>query len=691
MRRDRPGDRARDLVVDLVVVRLVAPRRKADLEDEEFAGERRRIDVIGQPAAIAHGEAPQLGAACEKARDAPLKLRFGGVHFFQPSRRQYTWPVEHGNDFLVQASLYFAAAVAAVMISHKFGLGSVAGYLLAGIAIGPWGFQLVEADAHIKGFAELGVAFLLFVIGLELEPRRLWSMRAKLLGLGLSQVLGSIAVIAAAGWALGLEPRVALIAAMALSLSSTALALAPLRERGALGTQGGQGTFAVLLFQDIAVIPMLALLPLLGTGATGSTFSWQKLGLAVAVIVLTLGGGRLVARPVFRHIARTRLREIFTAFALLLVLVIALAFEHVGLSMALGAFLGGVLLAESEYRHEIEAAVEPFKGLLLGLFFIAVGMSADLSFLVAKPLLVFGLIAWLFVLKGAVLWAIARWARLPRAERPLFILLLAQGGEFAFVILGVAATHGGVAADIAQALLLVVAISMLLTPFMLALHDRFAPSFAAPAEERAPDVPQAGKVIVAGLGRVGQVVGRLLHAAGYEPTMLDDDPDHVDEMRKFGFRVFYGDATRLDLLHAAGADDADFIVIVLDDADATTRLARTVKTHFSKLRIIARARDMRHMFELRDLGVETIERETWLAALKLGELAVAQASGDPERARRTAETFAQHDVKVVAKLYEVHRNEPDAHVTVSNELREQLARTLSEDERRIAAIRSENP
>jgi len=599
--------------------------------------------------------------------------------------------VEHGNDFLVQASLYFASAVIAVMLAHRLGLGSVAGYLLAGIAIGPWGFQLVDTVDHIKAFAELGVVFLLFVIGLELEPRRLWSMRAKLLGLGLSQVLGSIAAIALAGWALGFDLRVALIAAMALSLSSTALALAPLAERGAFATQGGQGTFAVLLFQDIAVIPMLALLPLLGTGEGGAGFSWERLGLAAAVMVLTLGGGRLVARPVFRHIARTRLREIFTAFALLLVLVIALAFEHAGLSMALGAFLGGVLLAESEYRHEIEAAVEPFKGLLLGLFFIAVGMSADFAVLISRPFFVFGLIVGLFLIKGAVLWLIARSARLPRAERPLFILLLAQGGEFAFVILGLAVAHGAMAGEVGQAITLAVAISMLLTPFMLALHDRLAPAFAAPAEKRAPDVPQTSNVIVAGLGRVGQVVARMLHAAGFVPTVLDDDPDHVEQSRKFGFRVFYGDATRLDLLHAAGADTADFLIIALDDDEATTRLAQVAKAHFPRLRIIARAHDMRHLFTLRDLGVETIERETWLSALKLGELAVAQASEDPERARRTAETFAEHDVEVVAKLYEVHRNRPDAHVTVSNELRDQLARTLSEDERRIAIIKPERP
>ena len=600
--------------------------------------------------------------------------------------------MEHGAGFLVPATIYFAAAVVAVMLSHRLGLGSVAGYLLAGIAIGPWGFRLVGEPGEIRALGELGVVFLLFVIGLELEPRRLWSMRTRLLGLGLSQVLGSIAVIAAAGWALGVDPKVAIIAGMALSLSSTALALQPLTERGALATQGGQGTFAILLFQDIAVIPMLAILPLLGTAAAGAGFSWQKLVIAVAVIVLTLLGGRLLARPVFRYIARTRLREIFTAFALLLVLVISIAFEHAGMSMALGAFLAGVLLAESEYRHEIEAAVEPFKGLLLGLFFIAVGMSIDFGVLIERPLLVLALIAGLFLLKGVVLWAIARKAAFPAGERPLFVLLLAPGSEFAFVLLAVAVTNGAMPEDSAQALTLAVAVSMLITPFFLALHDHLAPRFFAEATPaREADVPERGKVIVAGLGRVGQVVARMLHGAGVEPTVLDDDPDHVEQSRKFGFRVFYGDATRLDLLHAAGAEHADFLVIALDDPDAALHLAQVARTHFPNLRLIARARDMRHMFKLRDLGVQTIERETWLSALKLGELAVAQASGDAERAKRVAETFAAHDVDVVAKLYDVHRSAPDAHVIVSNELRDQLARTLSEDERRIAEIKPERP
>jgi glutathione-regulated potassium-efflux system ancillary protein KefC len=591
--------------------------------------------------------------------------------------------MEHGNAVLLQTAVYFAAAVLAVMAAHKLGLGSVAGYLLAGIAIGPWGLKLIQQPEAIRAFAELGVVFLLFVIGLELEPHRLWSMRTRLIGLGLSQMLGSIAVIAGVALIFRVDMRVALVAGMALALSSTALALQPLNERGALGTRGGHATFAILLFQDIAVIPMLTALPLLGESGGWSGFSWQGVGFSVAVVVGTLVLGHFIARPVFRHIARTRLREIFTAFALLLVIGIALVFEKAGLSMALGAFLAGVLLAESEYRHEIEAAIEPFKGLLLGLFFISVGMSVDFAVLLARPWVVVGLIVGLFLLKSIVLWIIAARARLPASERPLFVLLLAQGGEFAFVILGLAAANDAIPDPTAQAITLAVALSMLLTPFLLVVHDRFiAPRFsdavALPAEE-----PEPGKVIVAGLGRVGQVVARLLNASGFHPTVLDDDPDHVEQSRQFGFRVFYGDATRLDLLHAAGADRADLLVIALDDRAAITRLARTARAHFPRLRLIARAHDMRHMFELRDLGVEMIERETWLSALKLGETALAVAAQDPARASRAAQAFAEHDHVVQAKLYAVHKSEPNSHITVSNELRDQLKRTLAEDDAEV--------
>ena len=591
--------------------------------------------------------------------------------------------MEHGHILLVQAAIYFAAAVLAVMAAHRLGLGSVAGYLLAGIAIGPWGLKVVQQPDAIRSFAELGVVFLLFVIGLELEPRRLWHMRTQLLGLGLSQVLGSIVAIAAVALLAGFDMRVALIAGMALSLSSTALALQPLTERGALATQGGQAGFAILLFQDLAVIPMLAVLPLLGTAGGWSGFTWQALAFAVAAIVGTLVLGHFIARPVFRHIARTRLREIFTAFALLLVLGIALVFETAGLSMALGAFLAGVLLAESEYRHEIQATIEPFKGVLLGLFFISVGMSVDFTVLLKHPGIVLGVIAGLFLVKGTVLWLIAQRAALPTAERSLFIVLLAQGGEFAFVILGLGAANQALPEATAQAITLAVALSMIATPFLLLFHDRVIAPRLGVLIERPAEQPEPAKVIVAGLGRVGQVVARLLNASGFQPTVLDDDPDGVEELRKFGFRVFYGDATRLDLLHAAGAERANLLVIALDDRDAITQLARIARTNFPRLRIIARAHDMRHMFELRDIGVEMMERETWLSALKIGESALAVMTQDPERAQRAARAFAEHDHVVQAKLYAVHKSEPDTHISVSNQLRDQLKRTLAEDDSQV--------
>jgi glutathione-regulated potassium-efflux system ancillary protein KefC len=472
---------------------------------------------------------------------------------------------------------------------------------------------------------------------------------------------------------------------MALALSSTALALAPLTERGAMKTQGGQSVFAILLFQDIAVIPMLTILALMGT-TSATTLSWTGGLYAVGVIAATLVGGHFLMRPVFRYVARMRQREIFTALALLLVIGIAGAYEKAGLSMALGSFLAGVLLAESEYRHEIEAAVEPFKGLLLGLFFVAVGMSVDFGLLFGKPLLILGIIVGLFALKSAVLWVIARAAKLPPGETPLFILLLAQGGEVAFVLLTLGVQQQVLPLETAQAVTLAVALSMLSTPFLLILHDRvILPRLKIDAPAKAEDTPEEGKVIVAGLGRIGQVVARILHGAGHEPTILDDDPDHVEQSRRFGFRVFYGDATRLDLLEAAGAARADFLIIALDDPAAISLLARTAVKHFPNLRIIARARDMRHMFELRDIGVELIERETFESALELSRAALSAITGDAERSKRAVKAFARHDNVVLSKLYAVHKSEQDIHVSVSNELRDQFAQTLREDEGAVAA------
>jgi glutathione-regulated potassium-efflux system ancillary protein KefC len=600
--------------------------------------------------------------------------------------------MEHASGYLIQSVVFLASAVLAVVFAHRLGLGSVAGYLLAGIGIGPFGLGLVDKVEDVRHIAELGVVFLLFVIGLELEPKRLWSMRTQLIKLGLAQVVGSIVLIAVVAWFAGNSVRVGIVAGMALALSSTALALQPLTERGALQNKGGQAVFAILLFQDIAVIPMLAVLPLLGAAGTPATFSWTGFAFAVGVIATTLVGGHYLAQPVFRHIARTRQREIFTAFALLLVLGIAWGFESAGLSMALGTFLAGVLLAESEYRHEIEAAVEPFKGLLLGLFFIAVGMSVDFGLLFARPLLILGLIVGLFSLKSAVLWAIARFADLPRSQRPLFILLLAQGGEFAFVLLTLGVQRDVLRADTAHAMTLAVALSMLSTPFLLLFHDRvLAPRFTDKAPERSHQPPEAGKVIVAGLGRVGQVVARLLHGSGFEPTILDDNPDHVEQSRRFGFRVFYGDATRLDLLEAAGAARADFLIITLDDPGSISKLARTAVKNFPNLRIISRARDMRHMFELRDIGVSVIERETFESSLELSRAALTAITGDAERSKRAVRAFARHDSVVLSKLYAVHTGGIDANISISNELRDQFARTLREDEAAKASEPGEKP
>jgi glutathione-regulated potassium-efflux system ancillary protein KefC len=316
---------------------------------------------------------------------------------------------------------------------------------------------------------------------------------------------------------------------------------------------------------------------------------------------------------------------------------------------------------------------------------MSVGLSADFSVLREKPLLIAALVVALYAVKALVLWAVAWHARIPLAERPLLVLLLAQGGEFAFVLLGPAAGGRVLPKDIADTLILVVALSMLLSPLLLVVHDRLFLRRAGAERQREADRPEQGKVILAGLGRVGQVVARLLDASGYPPTVLDDDPDHVEQCRKFGFRVFYGDATRLDLLHAAGADRAAFLIVTLDDPNATTRLVKTARKHFPKLRIVARARDMRHMFELRDLGIEVMERETWHSALRLGEAALTAISGDEERARRAARAFVDHDREVVEQLYEVHRNAPDAHISVSNRLRDQLARTLARHRARRGA------
>ncbi|MEJ2178955.1 MAG: glutathione-regulated potassium-efflux system protein KefC [Gammaproteobacteria bacterium] len=593
----------------------------------------------------------------------------------------------HG--LLFNAFIYLAAAVVAVPITKRLGFGAVLGYLLAGVVIGPWGIGLIREAEDILHFAEFGVVLLLFAIGLELNPRRLWEMRKPILGLGGAQVVISAVLLAGIGMMFCLTISVAVVAAMGVSLSSTAMALQLLTEKNLLPTPAGHSGFSVLLFQDIAVIPMLAVIPLLGTNVTETTatgFDWIALLQAVGVILLIVVGGHFVLRPVLRMIAATGLREVFTAFTLLLVIATALLVNMVGMSMALGAFLAGVLLAESEYRHALESDIEPFKGLLLGLFFIAVGMSIDFGILLRDPLLIIGLALGLVVMKMCILYVLGRFYGLPARQLPLFALVLSQGGEFAFVLFGVAQTSGVFPATVTDTLIVTVALSMITTPLLMLIHDKFI----EPRFDRVPATPmdemedEGNQVIIAGFGRFGQIVGRLLHANGIDATVLEHDPNHIETLRRFRFKVFYGDACRLDLLRAAGAERAKLLVVAIDEKEGALQLVELVRDNFPHLQIIARAWDLGHVFELLEKGVHVYERETFEGALRLGEEALKQLGFSAWKAKQAAHRFRLHDEETLRELYQHYHEDFDVRVRISADARERLRETMQSDEDHIS-------
>ena len=589
---------------------------------------------------------------------------------------------DHGPLF--NAFVYLVAAVVAVPLFRRLGLGSVLGYLFAGVVIGPWGIGLIRNVEDILRFAELGVVLLLFLIGLELNPRRLWALRRPILGLGGAQVVATGVVLTAAGVLLGADWRSALVAGMGLALSSTAIALQILTERNLLATPAGSATFSILLFQDIAVIPMLAVVPLLATaGAQPETASaWLGVLKLVGVIAGIVLGGRFVLRPLFRVIAGTRVREIFTAFSLLLVIGIALLMQAVNLSMALGTFLAGVLLAESEYRHALESDIEPFKGLLLGLFFISVGMSVDFGLLLERPVAVALLVGGLVAVKVGVLWMLARGYGLPRSQHVFFAAVLSQGGEFAFVLFSVAVAAGVLSSGLSGLLIGVVAISMMTTPLLLIVNERLVEPRFATHEERPADAIEDARdpVIIAGFGRFGQIVGRLLHANGIGTTILDHDPEHIETVRRFGFKVFYGDAGRLDLLRAAGAEHARLLVLAVDDRAESLRIIDLVREHFPHLVIVARAWDVVHAFELLERGVLDFERETFEGALKLGEEALRRLGLTAWQAKQAAHQFRAHDGKLLAELYTHFREDLDVRIAISASARERLREQMRGDE-----------
>jgi glutathione-regulated potassium-efflux system ancillary protein KefC len=582
---------------------------------------------------------------------------------------------------MLEALVFLAAAVIVVPLAARLGLGSVLGYLIAGAVIGPWGLRLVDGAESTANLAELGVVLMLFVIGLELDPRRLLAMRRVVFGAGSLQLAASGALLCAGLFALGLKWQAALVAGLALALSSTAIALQATTERNELETPTGRAAFGILLFQDIAAIPLIALVPFVGhVEKAGAAPLWQRLAIAIAAIAGVIVIGRYLTRPLLRLIAKADVREVFTAFALLLVIGIAELMQLAGLSMAMGAFLAGVLLAGSEFRHALESDIEPFKGLLLGLFFISVGMTIDFGLLGSRPAMVLLLLAGFLGLKIASLLFVATRIDICR-DRWLFALLLSQGGEFAFVVFGAARSAALFSPEWEALLTIAVALSMATTPLFLAAHDQWLQR--KDKVDRAPDkVTDEGPVIIAGFGRYGQIVGRLLLASDIRAVVLDHDPDQVDSVRKFGYKVFYGDATRLDLLEAAGARKARLLINAIDDVEASLTLVDRVRANFPDLEILSRARNVSHYFELRLRGVNVIERETFESALRTGRAALERLGTDRFRAKELADHFRRHNIASVDATLPYYQDEA-RRMSMAKQGREELERQFARDRERF--------
>jgi len=595
-----------------------------------------------------------------------------------------------GQSLLIQALVYLAAGVISVPIAKRLGLGSVLGYLIAGVLIGPFVLDLVGEATDVMIFAEFGVVIMLFLIGLEVRPALLWRMRTAIFGLGLAQLLLTAAAIGAVAFALGLDPRMAVAIGLVLALSSTAIVLQSLEERGLRRGAAGEGAFGVLLLQDLAVIPMFAFLPLLaslppGEGGghhavslVGGLPAWAQALASLAAISAVVFGGRYLVRPIFRFIAEARLREIFTAFALLLVVAVAALMQMVGLSPALGAFLAGVVLAESEFRRELETDIEPFRGLLLGLFFITVGAGVNFAVILERPLLLIGLVLGLMVLKAALMFGVARAFRIGPRDSATAAVALAQGGEFAFVLLGLTVGSGVLEPEIAELLTAVVAVSMALTPVALALHERFVLAGAGRPEEEPDDNPfddGAPDVILAGFGRFGQVVERMLTSNNFRVVTLDSSISQIDMLRRFGREVHYGDAGRLDLLRTAGVEQAKVLVVAIDDPDRAIDLVRDAREAFPHLTVVARAWDRPHAYQLLKAGAHVIERETFEAGVSLGRSVLEKLGFSERRATRAAGVFRRHDNILFKKLMPVADQE-ERYILAARESRETMERLL---------------
>lgn len=584
-------------------------------------------------------------------------------------------------SFLVLLVVVLGAAITIVPLTARLGMGSVLGYLGAGIIIGPEVFGLIKNPSEILHLAEFGVVMLLFLIGLSLHPRQLWSMRRSIFGLGLSQVLLTTAVIFGGLSALGWSWNTALAAALGLSMSSTAIAMQMIEEQGLRSHPSGQNGFSVLLLQDLAVIPMLILVALLGRAPLpeDEQSTAQQVILSVVAIASLILGGRYLARPVFRWIASTRLRELSVGFSLFIIFGISLLMHHVGLSMALGAFLAGVILADSEYKHELEANIEPFKGLLLGLFFLAIGMTVEIDLLVEKPLELFGLLGGLLLAKISVLVLIAVFFKLDKRNIIVFAILLSQGGEFAFVLFGEASRVSALSTEQGALLNGVVTLSMLTTPVLMLLYQKFA-AYRLQLDDRPHDDihSEGNPVIIAGFGRMGQIIARFLKAHNIASTVIDHNPSQIDFVRRFGMKVYYGDASQIGILEAAGIKDAKLLIITIDHQETVNRLVAEVQRLYPQLPVVARARDRTHTYQLMDLGLKHIERETFGSALNMGQLALRAMGVSAFEAHRLALRFKVYDIGMIKKLYPIHRDEQQI-ISQAREARESLERLLIQD------------
>ncbi len=580
--------------------------------------------------------------------------------------------------------VYLSAAVIAVPLFARLGLGSVLGYLAAGACIGPWGLGLIKNVGDILHFSELGVVLLLFLIGLELEPRKLWTLRRPILGVGGTQVLITAALIFPLGLLLGARWQTAAVAGLGLALSSTAIALQSLKEKNLLTTPAGKTGFSVLLFQDIAVIPIIALIPLLGfevvdgthAGAGGQQSTLVIIGVMFGIFVI----GRFFLRHIFGFVASTHLREVFTALSLLLVSGITAIMDLLGISKALGAFLAGVLLANSEYRHALESDIEPFKGLLLGLFFISVGMSVNFGLLLENPLLIAALTVALVTLKAAVLYGVARFAGIPPSQRGLFSLTLAQGGEFGFVLFGFAVTVGAMEAHVANQLILAVALSMAVTPLLLIANEKLIEPKFLHANDLPMDeiVDDRNPVIIVGFGRFGQVVGRLLMANKITPTLIDNNPEQLERVRRFGYKSYYGDALRLDVLRSAGAAQAKLIVLAMADRETINQAIELIRREFPNLKIFVRAYDRGHAMHLIDNRVDGFARETFASALELAQDTLAEFGFNEWQAQRLSEKFKKFDLDTLEQQVAV-RHDEKALISIARTARNNIEETFAAD------------